>query len=109
MFERKESGRAASRINRSVQGGFLNQTCVAPCAENLFQQTARVTVCFVGLVPQYRQKAESRQVAVQVPKTERVQQCGASFLRLGREQKWIALGFGRYPKRLSSACMGAHP
>jgi hypothetical protein len=39
MFERKESGWDASRINRSVQGG-LNQTCVAPWAEYLFQQTA---------------------------------------------------------------------
>jgi hypothetical protein len=44
MSERKESGWGASRINRSVEGGFLNQTCVAPWAEYLFQQTASTPI-----------------------------------------------------------------
>jgi hypothetical protein len=42
MPERKESGWGASRINRSVEGGFLNQTCVAPWAKYLFSKLLKL-------------------------------------------------------------------
>jgi hypothetical protein len=42
MSERKESSWGASRINRSVEGWFLNQTCVAPWVEYLFQEEGEV-------------------------------------------------------------------
>jgi hypothetical protein len=40
MSERKELGWGASRISRSVEDAFLNQTCVAPWPNTFFQQTA---------------------------------------------------------------------
>jgi hypothetical protein len=84
MSERKELGWGASRISRSVEDAFLNQTCVAPWPNTFFQQTA-ITLRFLDFARIRRGTGpSSTAVGVRIGVTHHtVQRCLRRAVRLG--------------------------